>query len=83
MTTGVTIGEISTPITARRAGMAALARPSDATVPSTVATVVAKKPMSRLFSNARSQAGSPVTEAYQRKENAAGSRDNMPSVKVK
>ena len=83
MMIGVTIGEMSTPMIAGRAGIAGLARPSAAKVPSTVASTVAQLPISTLLPSARSQLSSPATVAYQRSENASGWNDNMPSVKVK
>ena len=64
MITGVTIGEIRRPITKGRAGIAGLARPNAARVPSAVASTVADTPIIKLFSSARNQASSPATDAY-------------------
>src|SRR5262245_27417614 len=49
MTTGTTMGEMSTAITAARAGKFGRAKPSAATVPRVVANIVLKKAMMMLF----------------------------------
>ena len=68
MISGVTIGDSSIPMIAVRPGIAALDRPSAATVPSTVASAVAAAPMTRLLTSARSHSSSPATLRYQRSE---------------
>ena len=83
MMTGVTMGEISSPVAKRRAGMAGLDRPSAASVPRTVASTVAETPMSRLFASARDHSSSSMIWRYHRRDQASASRRSMPSVKVK
>ena len=81
--TGVIIGEINSPITARRAGMAEFASPRAARVPSEVASRVAETPMTKLLTKARVHTPSSKMLRYQRSEYASGSRLSMPSVNVK
>ena len=66
--TGVTIGEISSPMARRRPGMAGLDSPSAARVPSAVASAVEAAPMIRLLTSARVQASSSTICRYQRRE---------------
>ena len=83
MMSGVTIGEISSPMTARRRGMAGFVRPRAASVPRPVASAVAATPMNRLLASARAQVSSSTICRYQRSDQASGSRRSIPSVKVK
>ena len=83
MMSGVTIGEMSSPIVRRRAGMAGLDRPRAARVPSVVASTVDATPMNRLLPSARRHASSVTICRYQRSDHASGSRRSMPSVNVK
>ena len=68
MMIGVTMGESSRPMTKGRPGMAGLASPRAASVPRTVATVMALKPTIRLLSSALRQPASLATVSYQRRE---------------
>ena len=52
----------------RRSGISVLARPIAATVPSTVATIVAEIPTAKLFLIARIQFGFSRIAPYQRSE---------------
>ena len=83
MMTGVTMGEISSPVAKRRAGMAGLDRPRAASVPSAVESTVAETPTSRLFASARDHSSSSTIWRYHRRDQASASRRSMPSVKVK
>ena len=70
-------------MTRRRAGIAALASPSAASVPSAVARKVAETPMIRLFSRLRVQTSFSRISRYHLSEYASGSSRSIPSVKVK
>ena len=69
MTTGTTIGEISTARTSPRNGNRARHSPMAAAVPSIVASVAAIEPRNRLFLSAGSQNGEVKKSSYQRSEN--------------
>jgi hypothetical protein len=69
ITTGTTIGEISTASTSPRSGKLARQRPIAAKVPSTVASDAAIEPRKRLFFSAWSQKGEVKKSSYQRSEN--------------
>ena len=83
MMTGVISGEINSPITALRAGIAEFASPRAAKVPSEVASRVAETPMTKLLTKARVHTSSSIMLRYQRSEYASGSKLSMPSVNVK
>ena len=83
MITGVTIGEISSAVTKRRIGIAGLASPSAASVPSVVASAVAATPISRLLASGPVHVPPAAISRYQRSDQASGSSRSMPSVNVK
>ena len=68
MMSGTIIGESNRAVIVRLNGISELARPTAATVPSKVATIVAKMPTIKLFCIARSQLGFSTIVLYQRSE---------------
>ncbi len=69
ITTGTTIGEISTVISSALPRNSARVRPTAARVPRTTASKVAAGAMSRLFFSERIQSAEVNSASYQRNEN--------------
>jgi hypothetical protein len=94
MTSGTISGEINSAIMSFRAGIYGLLSPNAAVVPRTVANIVAKKAMNKLFTvpffhqspqgvvNPGSEQ-SPIMYRYHLVEKASGSNATIPGVKLK
>jgi hypothetical protein len=68
ITTGTIMGEISTAVSAVLPGNSARTRPTDASVPSAIATTVAAGDTMRLFITDRPHTGEVKNSSYQRSE---------------